>query len=135
VDRRPLRDNPSDSHTKPTTDVAFLLTPSLTHLTKGSSNPSCTDLAASSPVALMRAVQTTFTSQVRNYAPHISPSLSVDAHTVNSPLPLKEFPALEVNSTLKHLNIFVLGQLLTECYRTTSQVCCCPVFGAMQASH
>ena len=108
MDRRPLRDKASDSHTKPTTDVAFCLTPSLTHLTKGSSDPPCTDLAASPPVALMRAVQTTFTSQVRNYAPHISPSLSVDAHTVNSPLPLKESSDPEANSILKHLNIFAI---------------------------
>ena len=62
----------------------------------------------------MRAVQTTFTSQVRDHALHIYFSLSVDAHTVNSPLPLKELPAPEVNLTLNRLNIFAI-ETVADC--------------------
>lgn len=60
---------------------------SITHTCpKGSSRPPCTEFAGSPPVALMRAVQTTFTSQVRYHSLEISWSL-ISTHTVNSPLP------------------------------------------------
>jgi hypothetical protein len=55
---------------------------SITHTSpKGSSSPPCTDFAGSLPVALMRAVQTTFTSQVRNNSPYISEVPYLSTHT------------------------------------------------------
>ena len=41
-------------------------------------------------------------------------SLSVNAHTVNSPLPLKALPAPEVNLTLNRLNIFAI-ETVADC--------------------
>jgi hypothetical protein len=103
---------------------------SITHTSpKGSSSPPCTDFAGSLPVALMRAVQTTFTSQVRNNSPYISevPYLSTHTPSIHRFQPFDGCNACYIFAS-EYLQ--TLDLLLTHLDRTTSQVCRCPMFGA-----